>query len=180
MRRQSGFSVLTLLLLAASMLAGLTFVLIGSGPNVQGQLTAQTSAQLVAQAQLIVHRITKCATDYPNGDNGTGFHKPYPKDDNPISPNTPTPLAVSELTCSGNNNQNLWSGTDGVYPPVPITGFGTWMYLNDSTAKIYITTTKPDAYTSAIAQAVSKIGAATASATQTTVAGDTLTVEVIK
>lgn len=180
MRRQSGFSVLSLLLLAATLLAGLTFVLIGSGPNVQGQLTAQTSAQLVAQAQLIVHRISKCATDYPNGDNGTGFHKPYPKDANPISPNTPTPLAVSALTCPGNNNQNLWSGTDGVYPPVPITGFGAWMYLNDSTATIFIVANQPSPNTSAIALAISKIGAATASATQTTVAGDTLTVEVIK
>jgi hypothetical protein len=170
MHRQSGFSVLTLLLLAATLLAGLTFVFIGGDPNVQGQLNAQKAAQLVAQAQLIVHRITKCATDYPAGDNGTAFHKPYPKDANSGA------LAVSALTCPGNNSQNLWSGVDGVYAPVPIADFGVWMYTNNTAAAIAITTNKPDPYSAAIAQAVSKIGATATS----NIAGDTLTVEVIK
>jgi hypothetical protein len=173
MHRQSGFSVLTLLLLAAALLAGLTFVFIGGGPNVQAQLNAQKAAQLVAQAQLIVHRITKCATDYPAGDNGTAFHKPYPLDTNPGS------LPVTSLICPG-NNQNLWSGVDGVYAPSPIADFGVWKYTNANPAVIAITTDKPDPYNAAIAQAVNKIGITVASATTTSVAGDTLTVEVIK
>jgi hypothetical protein len=180
MHRQSGFSVLTLLLLAATLLASLTFAFIGGGPNVQGQLNAQKTAQLVAQAQLIAHRITKCATDYPAGNNGTSFHQPYPKDANPVVPNTPTALAVSALTCPGNNSQNLWSGADGVYAPAPIADFGVWKYTNANPAVIAITTDKPDPYNVAIAQAVLKIGAAVASATTVNIAGDTLTMKVIE
>jgi hypothetical protein len=98
----------------------LAFLLIGIGPNVQGPMNAQKTVQLVAQAQLILHRITKSATDYPNGDNGTILHKAYPVDAKPGA------LAVASLVCTG-NNQNLWSGVDGVYPPAPIAGFEAWM-----------------------------------------------------
>jgi hypothetical protein len=167
MPRQSGFSIVTLLFLATALLAGLAFILIGSGPNVQGQMNAQKTAQLVAQAQLIVHRISKCATDYPNGDNLMGLHKAYPADANPGS------LAVSSLVCPG-NQQNLWSGVDGVYPPAPITDFGAWTYTNASPAIIAITTPQPSAYAPSILSAAGKIGPA-ASAT-----ADTLTVKVIE
>jgi hypothetical protein len=174
MHRQSGFSVLSLLLLTVALLAGLVFAFFGGGPNIQGQLNAQKTAQLVAQAQLIVQRIAKCATDYPAGDNGTAYHLPYPKDANGSA------LAVSALRCPGNGDKNLWSGSDGVYAPTPITGFGAWTYQNTSPdpAKIVITST--DANTSVISQAVSKIGSATASASSTNVPGDSLTVEVIR
>jgi hypothetical protein len=172
MSRQSGFSVLTLLLLIAALLAGLTFVLIGGGPNIQGQLNAQTTAQLVAQGQLIVHRITKCATDYPNGNNGMGLHQAYPADANPGA------LAVAFLVCPG-SNQNLWSGVDGVYPPAPITGFAAWTYTNASPANVSIQTLQPNSYVESIASAAAKIGAA-ASSTTTVSAGDTLRIKVIE
>jgi type II secretory pathway pseudopilin PulG len=176
MHRQSGFSMLTLLLLAATLAAALVFVVVGGGPNVQGQLNAQKAAQLVAQAQLVVHRITKCATDYPAGDNGTTYHKPYPKDGNT---GVPVALAVTALVCPG-NNQNLWSGVDGTYPPAPIADFGAWTYTNANPAVITITTTKLETNGVAITQAVSKMGSTVASATTGSVAGDTLTVKVIE
>ncbi len=163
-------------MLVVSLAAGLAFLLIGSGPNVQGQMSAQKTAQLVAQAQLILHRITKCATDYPAGDNGTTYHKAYPKDANS---GTPVALAVTLLVCPG-NNQNLWSGIDGVYAPAPIEGFDAWTYINAYPAVIAIKTLQPDPYTVAIAQAVLKIGTASASSTTGTVADDTLTVKVIE
>jgi type II secretory pathway pseudopilin PulG len=172
MFRQSGFSVLTLLLMVAVLLASLAFVLIGSGPNVQGQLVAQKTVQLVAQAQLLTHRITKCATDYPNGDNGTGLHKAYPLDANPGA------LAVTSLICPG-SNQNLWSGVDGVYAPAPVAGFAPWTYTNASPAVISIQTTLADTYSAAISAAVARLGPVAASTT-TSVAGDTLTVKVIE
>jgi hypothetical protein len=170
--RESGFSVLTLLLLIAALIAGLTFVLIGTGPNIQGQISAQTKAQLVAQAQLILHRITKCATDYSNGNNGTAFHKAYPVDAHPGA------LAVDLLVCPG-SSQNLWSGADGVYAPAPINGFTAWGYINDSTAVISIQTLQPAIYAGAIAAAASKIGIA-ASTTTTSSADDTLLIKVIE
>jgi len=167
MLRQAGFSILTLLLLAIAVVGGLVFTFIGTGPNVAGQMGAQRAAQLVAQAQLIVHRITKCAADYPNGDNGTALHKAYPSDANP------GPLAVASLICPG-NNQNLWSGSDGVYPPTAPTSFGAWSYTNAVPAIITITTTQPAAYSVSIAAAAARIGLA-ASAT-----ADTLTVKIVE
>ncbi len=172
MSRQSGFSVLTLLLLVAALMAGLVFVLIGTGPNIQGQLSAQSTAQLVAQGQLILHRITKCATDYPNGDNGTALHKAYPMDTHPGA------LAITSLVCPG-SSQNLWSGVDGVYPPAPITGFAAWTYTNASPAVISIQTLQPASYAAAITAAATRMGAA-ASSTTTVSAGDTLTIKVIE
>ena len=179
MSRQSGFSVLTLLMLVISLATGLAFLLIGAGPNVQGQMNVQKTAQLVAQAQLILHRITKCATDYPAGDNGTTYHRVYPKDANTGAPDMPVALAVTSLVCPG-NNQNLWSGVDGVYAPPPIAGFEAWTYTNDHLAVITIKTSQPDPYTAAIAQAVRKIGTAMASSTTSAVADDTLSVKVVE
>jgi hypothetical protein len=126
----------------------------------------------VAQAQLVVHRISKCATDYPNGNNGTGLHQAYPLDANPGA------LAVSSLVCPG-SNQNLWSGVDGVYAPSPIAGFAAWTYTNASPAVISIQTLQPSSYATAIASAASKIGVA-ASSTTTSSAGDTLTIKVLQ
>jgi len=172
MSRQSGFSLLTLLLTAAALLAGLSFILVGAGPSVQGQVSAQKAAQLVAQAQLITHRLSKCATDYPGGDNGTPLHRAYPRDANP------GPLAAAALVCPG-SNQNLWSGVDGVYAPAAIAGFEAWTYSNGNPAVITITTLQPDAYAAAVAAAAQRLGGA-AAATTINVAGDTLTVKVIE
>lgn len=156
-------------MLIVSLVAGLAFLLIGTGPNVQGPMNVQKTAQLVAQAQLILHRITKCATDYPDGNNGTGLHKAYPAGSSKW---------VADLTCPNNSDPSLWlhlwSGVDGVYPPAAIAGFGAWAYTNASPAIIFITATQPAAYSSALDSAATKIGPA-ASAT-----ADTLTVRVIE
>jgi type II secretory pathway pseudopilin PulG len=167
MSRQAGFSVLTLLLLVVVILGGLVFVVIGSGPNVAGQMNAQKTAQLVAQAQLIVHRIVKCATDYPTGNNGTASHKAYPLDANPGA------RGIETLTCPG-NSQNLWSGVDGVYPPVQPGGFDGWTYTKTTPVTIAITSSQAATYSPSIAAAAARIGLA-ASAT-----ADTLTVKVIE
>lgn len=152
---------------ATTLVAGLAWVLMGSGPNVQGQSNRQKTAQLVAQAQLVMHRISKCAADHPGGDNGSGLHKAYPADAQP------GPLAVTALVCPG-SGQNLWSGVDGVYGPGPIAQFGAWTYTNASPAVITITASQPGAHTAAITAAAAQIGPA-ASAT-----ADTLSVKVIE
>lgn len=159
--------MLTLLLVVTAVLGGLLFSLIGGGPNVPGQVSSQKSAQLVAQAQLIVHRIVKCATDFPQGDNGTGVHKPYPLDANPGA------IAVASLVCPG-SSQNLWSGVDGVYAPVVPGGFGGWMYTKTVPVTISITSIQPGVYSASIVQAAARLGvAASASA-------DSLSVKVIE
>lgn len=167
MTRQSGISLLSLLVLIAVLLAGLSFTLIGPSPSVSGQLNTQRAVQLVAQAQLIVHRIAKCAVDYPNGNNGMAVHTAYPADANP------GPLAVQDLVCPG-NGQNLWSGVDGVYAPAPLAQFGGWTYSNASPATISITSTEPHLFAATLDRAATQIGPA-ASAT-----ADTLTVKVVE
>lgn len=162
-RRQAGFSILTLLALTITLVAGVAFVLIGSGPNVSGQMNAQRTSQLVAQAQLIMQRIVKCATDYSEFNTGSSA---YPVDANPGE------LAVANLVCP-RNNQNLWSGVDGVYLPSVPTGFAAWQYTNDSVSgriSIAITTSQPAEHAFSISAAASKIGpAATATANSLTI-----------
>ena len=173
MSRQSGISIITLLLLVVSFAAGVAYLLVGAGPNVQGQLNAQKTAQLVAQAQLIVHRITKCATDYPEADNGSTVHKAYPLGADAL---------VSTLTCPITGNPNLWSGVDGVYPPVPIEGFGDWKYTKATivgaatSISISITASQPTVYAAALTQAASKMG----TPKPARVAASTLTVDIIQ
>lgn len=160
MSRQAGFSILTLLALTVTLVAGLAFVLIGSGPNVPGQMNSQRTSQLVAQAQLIMQRIVKCATDY--------------SEFNTASPGYPagSGVPVANLMCPA-NSQNLWSGVNGVYLPTAPTGFGAWQYTNDSgigRISIVITSSQPVEHTFSISAAASRIGpAATATANSLTI-----------
>jgi hypothetical protein len=165
--RHRGFSVLTLLMLTTVIAGGLAYMLLAAGPNVDGMLKSQKAAQLASQAQFIVHRVVKCATDYPQANNGMASHKAYPLDANPGSVN------ASTLVCPG-NGQNLWSGTDGVYFPVGIAGFGNWAYTLSSPVTLSISATSPGTHAAAMADAASRIG------TTASVAADTLIVKVIE
>ena len=162
--KQAGFSILSLLFVGAGLIAALAFLLAGLGPNVSAQVSNQKSVQLQAQAQLIVHRIGKCAADYPAGDNGSGVHKPYPAG---------AGGAVSDLICPG-SGQNLWSGNDGVYLPSPPAGFSGWTYSNALPAVIEISSVQPGAQSAVLATAATRLGSV-ASAT-----ADTLTIKVIE
>lgn len=159
---QTGFSILSVILLIVSLLGGMTFI-ISLGPNIQGQMNTQRTSQLVAQAQLIMQRIVKCATDYSEFNSAsTG----YPVDANPGK------LLVASLVCPA-NSQNLWSGVDGVYLPTAPTGFAAWQYTNDSGSgqiSIAITSSQPAEHTFSISAAASRIGpAATATANSLTI-----------
>lgn len=146
-----------MLVLTVTLVAGLAFVLIGSGPNVQGQMNAQRTSQLVAQAQLIVQRIVKCATDYSEfNTTASGY---------PAGSGVP----VANLLCPA-NSQNLWSGVDGVYLPSAPASFGAWQYTNDGRISIAITSSLPAEHAFSISAAASKIGpAATATANSLTI-----------
>lgn len=161
---QAGFSLLTIILMVVSLAAGLAYFVANAGLNVQGQLNNLRTNQLVAQAQFIAQRIAKCATDYPDGNNSTGFHIAYPAGSPSVN--------VSTLTCP-KTTQNLWSGVDGVYLPQPPDGFSVWTYTNDATEiKIAITAITADPAT--LTSATTRIGS------QATVAGSTLTLTILK
>jgi hypothetical protein len=174
MPRQSGVSIITVLLIVVTLAGGMAYLLVATGPNVQNHRNTQTTTQLIAQAQLIAHRITKCATDYSEANNGSTVHKAYPLG---------TDAAVTSLTCPTVANPNLWSGVDGVFPPTPIDGFGAWKYtkainLGDPTF-IEITSSQPSAHSAAMSAAATKMGAA-ASVQTKTVVGDTLRLVIIQ
>jgi hypothetical protein len=164
MPRQTGFSVISLLALTITLVAGLTYLLIGAGPNIHGQLNTQKTSQLLTQSQFIIQRIVKCATDYSEFNTASAG---YPVDANPGE------LAVANLVCPA-NSQNLWSGVDGVYYPAPISGFSNWVYTKASPTTISIKANDPAAYSSAIAAAAAKIGVSASAST------DTLTVKIIE
>ncbi|MEY4593362.1 MAG: hypothetical protein RIR18_2257 [Pseudomonadota bacterium] len=164
--KQSGFSLLTIMLMAVALASGLAYFVVNAGLNVQGQMNNIRTNQLVAQAQFIAQRIAKCATDYPDGNNGTGFHIPYPAGSTTV--NVPT------LTCP-KTTQNLWSGVDGVYLLQPPEGFGAWSYINDGTGvKISITANDPTAYATPISSAATRIG------TQASSTSDTLSMFILQ
>jgi len=160
MNRQAGFSILTLLTLSIALVAALAFVLVGSGPNVSGQMNAQRTSQLVAQAQLIIQRIVKCATDYSEFNTAASGY--------PAGSGVP----VANLLCPA-NSQNLWSGVDGVYLPSAPASFGPWQYTNDTGTgriSIAITSSQPAEHAFSISATASKIGpAATATANSLTI-----------
>lgn len=155
------------MLLTGALVAGLVYFLLVSGPNVALLNANQKTNELLAQAQLITHRITKCATDYPQGNNGLGIHLPYPADANPGA------LAVSALVCPG-SGQNLWSGVDGVYLPPALADFSGWVYTNTSPATVSITAVHATAYATTLANVATRIGSAASST------ANTLTVRVIQ
>ena len=155
MQKQRGFSVLSLVLLIVGVAIALAYVIMGNGVNTAGIMANQKAAQLVAQAEFIAQRIAKCATDYPEGNNGSPshIHLAYPLDANPGS------MAINSLVCPG-NGQNLWTGQDGVYAPSPISDFSSWTYTNSSPVTISISSNVPGSYTSAIATAATRLGSA--------------------
>lgn len=148
--RQRGFSLLTLSFLAAGVLGGIVFLISGSGIQSSGQVDRNLVAQLVAQGQLIAHRIAKCAADYPQGNNGSGSYLPYPLGSG---------VAVSTLVCPG-NGQNLWSGVDGVYLPPRPTGFADWTYSKFGPVSIEITSLTPALHGQVLSTAASRLGGA--------------------
>ena len=167
MRQQRGVSLVTMLVLVVIIAAALAYLLVGAGLNVSGMLAGQKATQLAAQAEFIVQRIAKCATDYPGGNNGLATHSAYPLDGNPGA------ISVASLVCPG-NSQNLWTGVDGVYLPVPITDFSAWTYTNSSPVSVSISPTQAGTYATALAAAAARLGSVAS------VTGSTLTVKVIE
>lgn len=123
--RQAGMGALIVLIMAAVLSAVLAAALAG-GTNSASMMANNTASQMVAaQAGLIRARILQCATDYPTGNNGTGFRITYPSG--------AAITNVSALTCPG-SGLNLWGQSDAVFMPTPPAGFGVWQFTNDVTS----------------------------------------------
>lgn len=166
MSRQSGISLLSILLFSIALFAASVFVVFGSGTNAVTRIEQYKTAVLLAQSQLIATRVSKCAADYPAGDNQTGFHVSYPAGSH---------VAVATLVCPG-SLQNLWRGVDGVYLPRAPEGFNDWRYSNDSNSvRIEILAKHATDYARLIAAAAAKIGPSA-----DTFTSDTLTVKIVE
>jgi len=163
---ESGFGVVWIfgiIMLAGLVAAGIAL----SNRGVTSSMSMTNCVtQLTAQANLIRQKVSRCALEYPAGNNGGASHLPYPAG---------TASAVSGLTCPGNNNANLWTGADGIFLPNAPTGFNSWTYTNDGTSvRISITpSTVTNFATTCMNNAAARFTAAEAS-----VAANTLTIVV--
>jgi hypothetical protein len=126
----AGYLLAAIALITASMTA-LSYMRKDSGQKLN-QFNVVKAFQ--SQLSTIHSAITNCATIFPGGNNGTGFHKAYP-------PGT-TPATVLSLNCPGSTytNKNLWTGRDGAVPPLAPSGMTSWMYTNDATG-VFVTST---------------------------------------
>lgn len=185
--RQHGFSAITLILASVVLIGILTAVSSMSlNKNQAGMAQSTTTQSMVAQVNLISGKIVKCVADYPAGDNGSGNHLTYPYYG--TAPNTAKAAtgAVSGLYCPGSGTDatsdaadvNLFSGSDGIFLPLPPTGFSAWSYVNDGgSVRIRLQATSAanaTAWNTALTSAAAKFSASQASVVTTTWANDTL------
>lgn len=153
-----------MMIMAAMIVASLSYLIGGNGLASTAITSNNKSAQIVAQANLILQQIYGCVSNYPTGNNGGSFHLAYPA--------TPTASLVSNLVCPG-TSANLWTGVDGIYLPTMPGDFGAWTYTNDATSvRIATTTTNLTAWQGAMTNAAAKFGA------QASISGSTLTITV--
>ena len=161
---QRGYALVVVLLLAALLVVGLTLEM-SDHTNINVMMSNNMVVQqAAAQASLIRGRILQCATDYPAGNNGTGFNITYPA--------AATAVAVSTLTCPG-NSVNLWLQSDGVTMPQAMPGFGAWQYLNNATGINISVTTTSAVGTNALPALATKLGG------QASYSGSTLTWKIL-
>ena len=150
------------------------FVLIGSVAATAARTAAkakvfhETKESMIAQSELIGSNLVFCRTLYPNADNLSTFHLPYPA--------TPADSKVASLVCPG-SGLSLWSGDSRSLAPRTLAGFSQWNYVNDAIS-VRITTTAVNAnapyYQDLMDAVITKVGSAQASRT-----GDTLTVTLV-
>lgn len=123
--RQRGVAILSMLFMAVVLAVAVTRLMTATDTvGVRNQAESNYASQVAAQANLIRSRILLCASDYPDGNNGTAYR--------PALPAAALEVDVSTLVCPG-TTQSLWNGTDGVtYPPTPKMTTTVWVYVNDA------------------------------------------------
>lgn len=151
-KKQAGFGIVAMIVTIVGILSVISFfALRGTDTSAVLNNSAITNT-IVAQAGVIRARILSCSIEYPTGNNGTGFRPQYPA--------ATTAVNISELTCPGANNANIWTLLDGVTTPIGVNGFNTWQYVNDGTSlRIMITATTPEKI-SLLPSLVTMLGAA--------------------
>lgn len=154
-RPDAGFGWIGIIVLALMVILAIGAYFIQSQTSAGDTLgRASTKARLNADGSLIVQRISGCALQYPTNA-GSG---PFPS-----YPDEPTSALAEDLVCPG-SGANLWSGSDGVYFPPDLRGFGDWTYHHD-TDGIWIEITGSPADQVLLDEVVSEFGAAAAQPT---------------
>jgi hypothetical protein len=135
-KNQYGFSLLVLILGCATIAVLLSISIAGTTSTASMFSSNNITHVVTGQASIIRARLLQCSTDYPTGNNGTGFRISFPA--------AVTEVNVSALNCPG-NSLGLWNWSDGVSAPPSISGFGSWRYINDaSSLRISITSNASD------------------------------------
>ncbi|EGF30588.1 hypothetical protein IMCC9480_1202 [Oxalobacteraceae bacterium IMCC9480] len=167
-RSATGFAAATALF-AIALFVLLGFVASNNARNgARAEFFHSTKDQMVAQRDLIANMLVLCRTVYPDGDNGSGFQKPYPV--------TPGDFLVSSLKCP-KPNVSIWAGDASAMTPRPLAGFAPWRYLNDVTGvSISITALEAGStfHRNLLDAVIAKVGS-----TQAVRSGDTLTITLV-
>lgn len=171
--KQGGLAILTYLLFSIFLLGALgAAVSLSRWGSNDADKQWSAAMDMVAQANLIRSKLLDCAGN--DGDNGTANHKSFPKSLNAggtvtakvITEAVDVAVTNSGVVCPYSNTQ-LMSGADGIFLPPPPKGFNAWTYLNNTDC-ISIRLTASSAanstsWTSALTQAVEKLGSTVAS-----------------
>lgn len=162
----SGFVIGTLLLYIFLFGAIVTAITLSGRSYTQSIGIDLCVSKVVAQANLIRTKVSKCVIDYPSGNNGTGFHLPYPGASSLVN--------ASTLTCPG-SSANLWTSGDAILLPATPIGFDAWGYINDATSVRISIQSSDISYGTCMSKALGKFGA-----DEATLVGDTLTIQIVK
>lgn len=160
----AGYIIAGISLIAITM-TGLAFMSQDYGGKKLVYDTAKTMRQ---QISTIHAAVSNCSLLHPSGDNGTSHHRAYPAGTN---------ADIMGLDCPGApyTNKNLWTGRDGMTPPLAPKATNGWKYTNDATG-VYITISSDDG---SIQQAFSNVDEKYVS-TQVEISGDTFKYWVLK
>lgn len=131
-KKQRGFGILAVILTIVVLIGFVSFVTFKKSDSSNLISNTNTINTLVSQASIIRSRILACGIEYPTGNNGTTYRVQYPA--------ATTLTDISNLTCPGANNANIWTLLDGLSAPLQINGFNNWQYINDGSGmKLSIT-----------------------------------------
>lgn len=124
-------NALFLIFIAITLFAALSYAVFGGsrGQSTTSQQSFRVIEEVYTQVQGIRSAILECVLVYPEGG--------YPAD--------PVSGLVKDMTCPGNNDRGIWTGSGARFLPPPPRPFNDWTYINDdngtSGTGIRITTT---------------------------------------
>jgi hypothetical protein len=146
LRKQRGIAIFSIVLALVISLGAIAMVMAVNNPSTRSTAVNNVAVTMTAQANMIRSQIMNCVNGDPatgtTGDNGTALNISFPYTGSAAGVVTGGGVlgTVSSLYCPrtvsgaswivGASDANLWSGLNGVFLPVPPSGFSAWQFSN--------------------------------------------------